>query len=267
VKGNIDSQTHYFRTLGKAAEEAIDCGSRQAQTAVVLHHIQQLPVVQQQTARAEVDRMVTRARSLTSKTATIKRQVQFSWVDNEPSPDGQRPVPRFPDPTFFTFYAKPDHVEEDRDDHGRIIRIVDEKIAERVRSKDKRNLFFFGFVASKQFAREQAQAFRRGESYEMPSIQLVVRPLRSPGVLSGPEELFWYKRARETGSLQEYRQDIAHMLEAERLGLFPASLDWDCGRCAFGKMVNGDPTTIVCQTYRNEVLKHQQQGEDANTVA
>jgi len=274
VKGNIDSKTRYFRLLGKATEEAVDCKSRQEQTAVFLHHIQQLPVLEQQAARVEVDCMVTRSRELTSsttnKTAKVKRQEQYKWVDNEPytpSPDDREPPPLYPNPTFFTFYAKPDLVVEDWDAHGKIIRIVDEKIAERVRSKDRRNLYFFGFVASKQFAREQAQAWRRGESYEMPSIQLVVRALRSPGVLSVPEEVFWYKRAREKGSLQEYRKDIADMLEAERLGLFPASIDWDCGRCPFGKMVDGDPMTIICEAYRNQVLKQQQQAEDADTVA
>jgi len=217
-------------------ERAIACDNVQDQAAVILHHIKDLPVDEQQTAAAETVKLVAREREFRNKSVHAQRQVQYRWVDNEELPEWAAKInaqtpnkPKFLGPTGWTFYAKPDLVDEDTDARGKIIRIIDDKIAGKVRCHHRRNLYFFGFVVSKQLSCEQDEALARGDRFQLPSIELVVRPLGS----QEPEESFFFKRAREFGDLQDYRAEIAKMIAADEQGLFPFQTDWDCFKCPF----------------------------------
>jgi hypothetical protein len=235
IKGKVERGTVIARSVGKAVEAATTVSTPRERADIVMEHIGHLPLHEQKAAIVRTVELIERADELADDTVDSTKQVQFSWYD-----------PR----TGFTFKAKPDEVQNTTDDRGPVIRIIDDKTASKVSCRHRRNLYFFGFVVSKQLQEEQAQARKRGELYIMPSIQLVVRPLgkNSEGEVSA-EQAFWYKRRREDSQLSEYRRIIGMMKEADERNEFPGKTDWDCDRCPFRQTC---PEYLALETKPNE---------------
>lgn len=268
-RGKISLQERVARTVGKAVENAISADTDEEREAAIDDLVRRLPAAERADALKKVDELVARADELYDDTSDSDQQVQLEWTD---------PV------TGWKLVAKPDEVKFVQEGDRGIKQIIDDKTSWRLTSRHKRNIFFFGLVASLSDEEEDKAARARGEKpYRWP-LQLVVRLLGTPPATDedgdpvtppDPEPKFWYSRSRQQEKLDEIRRVIREIdaaltalrneeetlkdtvPEAKLLQLFPAKESWACDRCRYqctdcplfrGRLASNDPDANLPKT-------------------
>lgn len=182
------------------AATATETSQRQALAA---RELVKLPVKQRAEVTKLVDDLITAAdeMSQTQTVSELRKEKQLRWLDSE---------------TGWTLMAKPDEIGMvGKQRGGKMLQIVDNKTAYRLRWKHKHQLYFFALVLRLSWTYSRA-------------IRLVVRLLRSRKV-----EVFYSAPHRAAEELKKVRQTILAIESRLATGNFEAVVGRHCKDCPY----------------------------------